>query len=40
MKAAWEAVKATADQYGVTYRTAANILALQRIAKAMELRGW
>lgn len=39
MVRAWKDVFETAKKHKCSYRTAANILALQRIAKAMELRG-
>jgi len=40
MKAAWQAVNETAQRHKISYRAAANVLALGRIAKAMQLRGW
>jgi len=40
MTRAFAAMHETAQQHKITYRTAANVLALTRIAKAMELRGW
>ncbi len=36
---AFSAVHETAQKHKISYRLAANVLALQRIAKAMELRG-
>jgi glutamate dehydrogenase len=38
MVKAFKDVHETAKKHGVRYRTAANVLALGRIAKAMELR--
>jgi glutamate dehydrogenase/leucine dehydrogenase len=40
MAKAFDDVHATAQKYKISYRLAANVLALERIAKAMELRGW
>jgi glutamate dehydrogenase/leucine dehydrogenase len=40
MTQAFDDVHATAQKYKISYRLAANVLALERIAKAMELRGW
>lgn len=40
MTRAWKAVFETAQQHKTALRTAANVLALGRIAKAMQLRGW
>jgi len=40
MNNAFDAVHATAQKHKISYRLAANVLALERIAKAMELRGW
>jgi glutamate dehydrogenase/leucine dehydrogenase len=39
MTRAWKAVFETAQQHKIALRTAANVLALGRIAKAMQLRG-
>ncbi len=39
MTKAFKEVHNTAKEHKISYRTAANVLALQRIAKAMELRG-
>ncbi len=39
MTRAWKSVFETAQQHKITLRTAANVLALGRIAKAMQLRG-
>jgi glutamate dehydrogenase/leucine dehydrogenase len=40
MTRAWKAVYETAQKHNIPLRTAANVLALSRIAKAMQLRGW
>jgi glutamate dehydrogenase (NAD(P)+) len=40
MTKAFDDVHATAQKHKISYRLAANVLALERIAKAMELRGW
>ncbi|MEM4254380.1 MAG: Glu/Leu/Phe/Val dehydrogenase [Candidatus Woesearchaeota archaeon] len=40
MAKAFDDVHATAQKHKISYRLAANVLALERIAKAMELRGW
>jgi len=40
MTRAFDAVHATAQKHKISYRLAANVLALERIARAMELRGW
>ncbi len=40
MTKAFKDVHETAQKHDISYRTAANVLALGRIAKAMELRGW
>ncbi len=40
MTKAFDDVHATAQKHRISYRLAANVLALERIAKAMELRGW
>jgi glutamate dehydrogenase/leucine dehydrogenase len=40
MSRAFKAVHETAQKHRISYRKAANVLALGRIAKAMQLRGW
>ncbi len=40
MTKAFTSVHETAHKHKISYRAAANVLALERIAKAMELRGW
>jgi len=39
MVSAWNAVERKAEQYGVSWRDAAYIVALERIAEAHETRG-
>jgi glutamate dehydrogenase/leucine dehydrogenase len=39
METAYAAVKELAEEHGVSLRTAAFMLAIQRVAKAVQLRG-